>query len=180
MCDRKVHAHKRKVTKPLTCNFARTSFRFVCPVFGPAHSEQSLSQAHPRLCHHHLRFHLVCLFEATIIIKAIVFFQHVNFYRKNCVSKGSRTASSLWSHGHTTNLHARSAILSENKGHFIFFAWKEDLVFWVFLRLGHPRPLHFGGTGVPWVSLPGPTSVPSDAQAGWHRGQSANPLCGWL
>ena len=22
--------------------------------------------------------------------------------------------------------------------------------------------------------MPGPTSVPSDAQAGWHRGQSAN------
>ena len=48
------------------------------------------------------------------------------------------------------------------------------------VRLGHPRRLHFVGTGVPWVSLPGPTSVPSDAQAGWHRGQSANPLCGWL
>ena len=34
------------------------------------------------------------------------------------------------------------------------------------------------GTGVPWMSLPGPTSVPSDAQARWHREQSANPL--WL
>ena len=43
------------------------------------------------------------------------------------------------------------------------------------VRLGHPRPPHFVGTGVPWVSLPGPTSVPFDAQAGWHRGQSANP-----
>ena len=28
---------------------------------------------------------------------------------------------------------------------------------------------------VPWVSLPGPTGVPTDTQAGWHRGQSANP-----
>ena len=26
------------------------------------------------------------------------------------------------------------------------------------------------------MSLPGPTSVPSDAQAGWRRGQSANPF----
>ena len=26
-------------------------------------------------------------------------------------------------------------------------------------------------------SLPGPTSVPSDAQARWHRKQSANPVC---
>ena len=25
------------------------------------------------------------------------------------------------------------------------------------------------------VSLPGPTGVPSDAHAGWHRGQNANP-----
>ena len=32
------------------------------------------------------------------------------------------------------------------------------------------------GTGVPWVSLPGPTSVPSDAQAGGHREQSTNPV----
>ena len=31
------------------------------------------------------------------------------------------------------------------------------------------RPSHCVGTGVPWMSLPGPTSVPSDAQAGWHR-----------
>ena len=23
--------------------------------------------------------------------------------------------------------------------------------------------------GVPWVSLPGPTSVPSDTKAGWYR-----------
>ena len=42
--------------------------------------------------------------------------------------------------------------------------------------MGHPRPLHYVGTGVPWVSLLGPTSVPSDAQAGWHREQSANPV----
>ena len=26
-----------------------------------------------------------------------------------------------------------------------------------------------------WVSLPGPTGVPSDAQAGWHRGQKRQP-----
>ena len=26
-----------------------------------------------------------------------------------------------------------------------------------------------------WVSLLEPTGVPSDAQAGWHRGQNANP-----
>ena len=32
------------------------------------------------------------------------------------------------------------------------------------------------GTGVPWVSMPGPTSVPSDSQAGWHREQSANTV----
>ena len=32
--------------------------------------------------------------------------------------------------------------------------------------------------GVPWVSLLGPTSVPSDAEARWHREQSARPL--WL
>ena len=42
--------------------------------------------------------------------------------------------------------------------------------------MGHPRPPHNVDTGVPWVSLPGPTSVPSDAQAGWLREQSANPV----
>ena len=44
------------------------------------------------------------------------------------------------------------------------------------VRPSHPRPSHAVGTGVPWVSMPGPTSVPSDAQAGWHRGQSANSV----
>ena len=32
------------------------------------------------------------------------------------------------------------------------------------------------GPSVPWVSLPGPTGVPTDTQAGWYQGQSANPL----
>ena len=32
------------------------------------------------------------------------------------------------------------------------------------------------GTGVSWVSLAGLTSAPSDAHAGWHLGQSANPF----
>ena len=44
--------------------------------------------------------------------------------------------------------------------------------------VGHPRLPRCSGPSVPWVSLPGPTVVPSDAQAGWHREQSANPL--WL
>ena len=43
--------------------------------------------------------------------------------------------------------------------------------------LSHPWPSHCVGTGVPCVSLPGPTSVVFDAQAGWHRGQKANS-CG--
>ena len=34
-----------------------------------------------------------------------------------------------------------------------------------------------GSTGVPWVSLLGPTSVPSDAHARWRRERSANPVC---
>ena len=42
--------------------------------------------------------------------------------------------------------------------------------------VGHPRPSHCMGTGVPWVSLPRPTSVPSDAQAGRRREQSANSV----
>ena len=44
--------------------------------------------------------------------------------------------------------------------------------------VGHPRPLRLRGPNVPWVSLPGPTGVPSDAKARWHREQSANLL--WL
>ena len=36
---------------------------------------------------------------------------------------------------------------------------------------------HCVGTGVPWVSLPGPTSVPSYVQARWHREHSANFEC---
>ena len=44
--------------------------------------------------------------------------------------------------------------------------------------VGHPRPHRLPGPSVPWVSLPGPTGVPSDAHKGWHREQSANPL--WL
>ena len=47
------------------------------------------------------------------------------------------------------------------------------------VKVGHLTASHFVSTGVPWVSLLGPTSVPSDAQAGWHRGQSAKPLCGF-
>ena len=37
-----------------------------------------------------------------------------------------------------------------------------------------------GGPSVPWVSLPGPTGVPTDTQAGWYQGQSANPLAASL
>ena len=33
------------------------------------------------------------------------------------------------------------------------------------------------GPSVPWVSLPAPLGVLSDAQAGWHRQQSANRFC---
>ena len=40
--------------------------------------------------------------------------------------------------------------------------------------VGPPTASLRGGTGVPWVSLLGPTSVLTDAQAGWHREQSAN------
>ena len=43
---------------------------------------------------------------------------------------------------------------------------------------GPPTASRCSGPSVPWVSLPGPTGVPSNAQAGWHREQSANPL--WL
>ena len=41
--------------------------------------------------------------------------------------------------------------------------------------LGPPTASLRRRTGVTWVSLLGP-SVPSDAQAGWHRAQSANPV----
>ena len=40
----------------------------------------------------------------------------------------------------------------------------------------------YSGHSVLWVSLPGPTGVPSDALVGWHRGQIANPYllhCCW-
>ena len=58
---------------------------------------------------------------------------------------------------------------------------KKKRMFGVFLHCtavlncdsGHPRPSRCPGPSVPWVSLP--SGVPSDAQAGWHRGQSANP-----
>ena len=42
--------------------------------------------------------------------------------------------------------------------------------------VGHPRRHHHVGTGVPWVSLQRTTSVSFDAQAGWLREQSANPV----
>ena len=42
-------------------------------------------------------------------------------------------------------------------------------------RATHGLPTVWG-TGAPWVTLPGPTSVPSDAQEGWHREQNANPV----
>ena len=35
----------------------------------------------------------------------------------------------------------------------------------VMVKVGHPGPPHVVGIGVPWVSLPGSTSVPSNAQA---------------
>ena len=43
------------------------------------------------------------------------------------------------------------------------------------IQTGHPQPSCYSGPSVLWVSLPGPTGVPSDAQAEWHRGQSVNP-----
>ena len=43
------------------------------------------------------------------------------------------------------------------------------------IQTGHPQPSCYSGPSVLWVSLPGPTGVPSDAQAGWHRGQRDNP-----
>ena len=62
------------------------------------------------------------------------------------------------------------------------------LVFWPIWCMRHwdgtspfcvgVRRTSLPGPIVPWVSLPGPTGVPSDAQAGWHQEQSANPL--WL
>ena len=44
-----------------------------------------------------------------------------------------------------------------------------------FLLIGPPTASPLLGTGVPSVSLRGPTSMPADTQAGWYRGQSANP-----
>ena len=41
------------------------------------------------------------------------------------------------------------------------------------VRPSHPRPSHAVGTGVPWVSLPGPTSVPRQGGIG----DKAPPLC---
>ena len=43
------------------------------------------------------------------------------------------------------------------------------------IQTGHPQPSCYSGPSVLWRSLPGPTGAPSDAQGGWHRGQSANP-----
>ena len=43
--------------------------------------------------------------------------------------------------------------------------------------VGPPTAFLRRGTGVPWVSLPGPTSVPSDAQGG--IGGKAPTLCDW-
>ena len=49
---------------------------------------------------------------------------------------------------------------------------------WSYACRATNRPSSAEALVYPWVSLPGATSVPSDDQAGWHRGQSANPL--WL
>ena len=50
--------------------------------------------------------------------------------------------------------------------------------------VGHPNGLPVvRGPSVPWVSLLGPTGVPSDAQAGWASGAERQPLvvvlCWW-
>ena len=45
---------------------------------------------------------------------------------------------------------------------------------------GHPRPSRWLGPSVPWVSLPGPTGVPTGTQAEWYQGQNANPLAALL
>ena len=50
----------------------------------------------------------------------------------------------------------------------------------LYLLIEPPTASPLLGTGVQWVSLPGPTSVPSDTQARWYRGQSANPLAAAL
>ena len=42
--------------------------------------------------------------------------------------------------------------------------------------VGPPTAALRGGTGVPWVSLPGPKSAHSDAQEGMASGQSANTV----
>ena len=60
-------------------------------------------------------------------------------------------------------------------------AWRARLRFCLFSHrvrghtlVGPPTAFLRRGTGVPWVSLSGTTSVPSGAQAGWRREQSAN------
>ena len=63
--------------------------------------------------------------------------------------------------------------------------WIDIAVFLLFyccveLCTGHPRPSRRSGPSVPWVSLPGPTGVPTDTQAEWNQGQSANPLAAAL
>ena len=42
--------------------------------------------------------------------------------------------------------------------------------------LGPPTAFPRTGPSVPWMSLPAPTMGCSDAQAGWHRRQSAKPF----
>ena len=59
-------------------------------------------------------------------------------------------------------------------------AEKENCCSWLpciccLIQTGHPQPSCDSGPSVLCVTLPGPSGVPSDAQAGWHQGQSANP-----
>ena len=95
-------------------------FPFLVQSSLPAHSVASLSQTHPRLCHHHLCFHLVWLYGTLFIPDACVGCHHFVLLHLNSCFKVSTTALGLSSRTHPMARHILSAITSYRKENHLY------------------------------------------------------------
>ena len=83
-----------------------------------------LSQAHPRLCHVHVCFHLVWLFGSTIMLRGSHMFPPTRILHLCTCLRVSNTAFGLCGQTHTMALLILSAMTSDRNGNYCFSTWR--------------------------------------------------------
>ena len=119
VCDRVPHAHHCEGHKVPRAHRILTSF-LLLHSSSPAHSEAILSHTHPRFCHLHVCFLLVCLWRLTVMFLAYVFCHHAVLFHAQTNFSVVDTEVGLVSHVQTRCPPMLSAIISGKKGSFIF------------------------------------------------------------